>query len=420
MRYLAICQYNQRPQLRGFISMGGKPEPLAKSCHVFTATGDVEVIGYEPKEFLVKLIAGEVMEHENLHGPASLRDKTLIYPCEMFRCRIGCPCKMCRHKLTKCDDFKDHEAFHKANHTMCQFCADLERVIPHFHYKIIFETVYRSGIVPQFEDIWYVKLGSAALFLHHTWTQNPLKIDSQYHCDKCEKTFKKLCHLKRHEISVHFLKKENCPHCGLQCSRRDNLKAHIQLVHGNDDSEFPFQCDDCQETFDRKSSFERHSRNLKTNCSICAEFFCTLKQLQQHRMKSHPKYECSKCEKTFQDQAHLNRHLKVSRSNLICEVCNQEFCTTVDFRKHMKSHEQEKFECSFCQKRFSTNSIVKTHMANRIDHKCEQCDLMFCNKRNFDLHYHEVHGVKTCETCCKTYDLKNFKYHMYSEHQQLV
>ena len=360
------------------------------------------------------------MEQENLYGPASLRDKTLIYPCSLFRCRIGCPCNMCRNKLTKCEYFKDHEAFNTANHTMCEFCANLESVIHHFHYKIVYDTVYKNAVRPQFEDIWFVKLGSASLFQHRKWTQNPLKVNSDFHCDKCEKTFKKLSHLKRNEVSVHFLKKENCPHCGLQSSRRDNLEAHIKLVHGSDDCESPFQCDDCQETFDRRSSFERHARNMKTNCSICAAIFCTLKQVQQHQKISHPKHECARCEKTFQDKAHLNRHIKASRSDLICNVCNQEFCLTLDFRKHMGGHEQIKFLCSVCKKSFSSKFNLQTHIANRSKHRCEQCDQMFCNRCNFDWHYSEVHGVKTCEICCKTYDLKNYKHHMYAEHQQLA
>ena len=61
----------------------------------------------------------------------------------------------------------------------------------------------------------------------------------------------------------------------------------------------------------------------------------------------------------------------------------------------MGGHEQEKFECSFCKKRLSTNFNLQTHIANRSDHKCEQCDKMFCKKQNFNLHYSEVHDVKT-------------------------
>ena len=72
MRYLAIFKSNKRPELRGFVN----PDPDGTSCHIFKATGDVEVIGLEDKEFRVKLIAGEVMEHESLYGPASLRDKS--------------------------------------------------------------------------------------------------------------------------------------------------------------------------------------------------------------------------------------------------------------------------------------------------------------------------------------------------------
>ena len=363
-------------------------------------------------EFNVMLIAGKLVENERLYGPASLKDKTLIYPCEEFRCRVGCACKMCRNKLTHCEDFEDHEAFHRANHTQCRYCNNLESVIPNFHYKVVYEKVYYSAVRPQFERFW-VKLGCASLFSHeYGWHLNPPKKNSVYHCDKCDKTFKSVSHVKRHEISVHFSKKETCPHCGLQCSRKDNLEAHIMLVH-EIDRESPFQCDDCQETFDKKSNFECHSRYLKTNCSICSAIFCTLKQLQQHRLISHPKHECQKCERNFQDKAHLDRHIKANRPSLKCDVCNQEFCTTVDLKKHMRGHGQENYECSFCHKRLSTKFNLQTHIANRSDHKCDQCDQMFCNKQNFNMHYIEVHDVKTHEICCKTC-------HMYSVHQQLA
>ena len=44
MRYLAIF-HNKRPELRGFVSMGVNPDPVGTSCHIFEATGDVEVRG---------------------------------------------------------------------------------------------------------------------------------------------------------------------------------------------------------------------------------------------------------------------------------------------------------------------------------------------------------------------------------------
>ena len=168
---------------------------------------------YEPEPEFWKAIPVPVNRNRNSGSvPVSGR---------IIRFRSYPTCKICRNKLTNCEDFKDHEAYHKANHTMCQLCANLESVIPHFHYKIVFEIVYRSAVRPQFERIWFVKLGSASLFHHHSWTQNPLKVNSVFNCDKCEKTFKKLSHLKRHEVSVHFLKKENCPQL---------TKAHLRSV----------------------------------------------------------------------------------------------------------------------------------------------------------------------------------------------
>ena len=46
--------------------MGVKPDPLGTSFLIFKATCNLEVRGFKPNEYYVKLIAGEVMEHENL------------------------------------------------------------------------------------------------------------------------------------------------------------------------------------------------------------------------------------------------------------------------------------------------------------------------------------------------------------------
>ena len=111
------------------------------SCHEFEATDMIKVCRMmDGTEFEVKLVARELVKNDKLYGPASLRDKTLIYPCEEFKCRVRCPCAMCRKKLVYCEDFEDHETFHRANHTLCRFCENLESIIPHFDYKIEFES----------------------------------------------------------------------------------------------------------------------------------------------------------------------------------------------------------------------------------------------------------------------------------------
>jgi hypothetical protein len=417
MRYSATFIAKKRPSLNGSIhQLEGTAAMAGESCHEFEATDNIKVCRMmEGKEFEVKLVAGELVKNDKLYGPASLRDKTLIYPCDLFKCRVRCPCTMCRKKIGYCEDFEDHETFHRANHTNCRFCANLESIIPHFDYKIEFERVYYPAVRPQFER-FFLRLGSASLF-KHTYTAQPVwKKDSMFHCDKCEKTFKKMSELKRHEFSVHFGKKENCPYCGLKSSRKDNLEAHIRLVHGFKSKSL--QCEVCQETFNKKSNFQRHVSNTRTNCSICSDIFCTLKQLQQHRKECHP---CSKYGRAFQDQANLDRHVEASATSFKCEMCDKDHCTLLEFKKHKKIHEhQSDIECCHCKKMFSSKFNMKTHIANRSEHKCGKCGEMFCNGRGLMLHHSLIHDIKTCDICSKTLSQKNYKWHMYSEHQQLV
>ena len=91
---------------------------------------------------------------------ASLRNKTLIYPCEAFKCQIECPCQMCRMKLSECDDFDDHLTFHLANHTMCRYCIELERFFTSFSYTVVYKRHYPNpsawcGGQPD-EKVWAV------------------------------------------------------------------------------------------------------------------------------------------------------------------------------------------------------------------------------------------------------------------------
>ena len=89
------------------------------------------------EEFDVTLVAEELVQSKRLYGPASLRDKTLIYPCEAFKFQIGYPCQMCRMMLRGCDHFDDHLTFHLSNHTKCKYCNKVERGFPNFSYNVV-------------------------------------------------------------------------------------------------------------------------------------------------------------------------------------------------------------------------------------------------------------------------------------------
>ena len=106
MRYSARFIARKRPNLDGRIVPLGAGM-AGTCCHEFEATDDIEVCYGGGKEFVVRLVAHELVKSDKLYGPASLRDKTLIYPCEEFKCRIRCPCTMCRNKMRYGEDFED-------------------------------------------------------------------------------------------------------------------------------------------------------------------------------------------------------------------------------------------------------------------------------------------------------------------------
>ena len=181
-----------------------------------------------------------------------------------------------------------------------------------------------------------------------------------------------------------------------------------------------FECEVCNEAFHKKSHLVRHSKYLKTSCSICGNIFCTLKQLQQHNRLSHPKYARRKCGNGFQDQANLDKHQSKSTVSTKCELCEKEHCTVLELKEHMKTHAKDSFQCNLCQKKFASKFCHKRHVDKRSNQKCTECGESFCNKQDLKLHKSEIHNVKSCEMCNKVFDLKNYKYHMYSEHQIAV
>ena len=72
-----------------------------------------------PAVVIVRLVAVNYA-NENLHGPASsLHDRSIMYPCDLFKCRVGCPCRLCKAKLPYCTESK--------NNKTCGDCSDAAR-----------------------------------------------------------------------------------------------------------------------------------------------------------------------------------------------------------------------------------------------------------------------------------------------------
>ena len=325
------------------------------SCHEFSVksvkieekymlySSSVRPVSEVPSD--VVFIAGKYPE-DFLHGPASsLVSRSIMYPCNKFRCRIDCPCQLCRFKIhhcpdsishlttcTVCDfcrkDYNDHMLHHRAYHMQCKFCADLNRIFPQYTYTVLYKRNFEMD--PEEERAFIFK------HVHDDRFQQEGNI-GPFHCDNCSTSFKRKADLRRHEVSHHFELKHVCRVCGKKFSRKDTFDSHQLVVHFKEGK--TFKCEKCDDIFTKASNYQRHVKgSINTDGS----------------------------------------------SKYSCDVCQTTFCTSKKLSKHCQTHRT--FKCEYCRKEFSTKQNLELHIANREEKQCSKCAKKFCNNLDLDIH----------------------------------
>ena len=138
------------------------------------------------------------------------------------------------------------------------------------------------------------------------------------------------------------------------------------------------------EKFAKKSHLERHVK-ATSGCEVCAETFCTVRQVQEHKRTSYSSFRCLHCNKVCRDNTDLSRHLKndfKSDGSLKheCNLFEATFCNKKILSMHKKSHGKQPMNCDFCSKTFTTNWNRDVHVANRVEKPCEECSKFSCSK----------------------------------------
>ena len=243
-----------------------------------------------------------------------------------------------------------------------------------------------------------------------------------FNCDTCGKGFKKRSDKNRH-MQIHEDIKFPCKICSKSFSRKDNLAAHISVVHDKD----KIACQKCGIKFSKKSNLSRHEKTFHSRgvegeniCECCEEAFPTPRLLQIHVKKVHKRFKCFECNSRFTTKAHLKEHAK--NIPVECKECNIKFCT----KKLLGDHEKRKHGddrggnvCDLCDKSFSSKFRLKTHVQIRKICLCEICGMHLCNERDKVLHIQRYHKMRKCEYCGTTRSsLKFLNTHISIKHKR--
>ena len=412
----------------------------SSKCYNFSIISDHPC---DPK--CVQLEPFKLINQPWLYGPATdMKMKSIIYPCDRFRCLIPCPCLLCEKKnptcssqgKCSCDECKlfmhDHQSFHATFHFGCVSCEDIIRVIPNFNFFTLDKAKKEYAGVGFDHSKLKTKITQNFLLMWKEKKELFLKGedgDKDFWCSNCGILFWSYNDLRDHILKKHAVSKmfqhkyqkdyrcfrkappkttnTKCYECSSTFISVKKLHIHMESVHYGQS----FTCDECGEIFSRKDSLQRHrvashtgdNFDSKFECEECDGTFTRKENLTRHKKKVHSnndeeKFECRDCGIQFSRRDNLKRHIE---THLVCKYCGKQFVKKKSLEVHMQgAHECEVNEhnmCDICDKFFVDEDDYKRHEKGM--NVCRFCPEKFCTSRAMGAHINSKHTFFHCEFC---------------------
>ena len=212
-------------------------------------------------------------------------------------------------------------------------------------------------------------------------------------------------------------------------------KKHM-VVHSK---EVKHVCEKCGMTFAWTEVYQRHQQLHnpelkkdvnKTMCVICGRSFYNRRNLKTHEqvcdgiIKQQPSsaiiiqelddntviYECKFCAKHFSLKSYALRHTKchTDPAKTKCPTCGKVFSSKRNLKRHKVTHtiNNQPFQCSYCDARFTQNSSRKAHERRHTGERPYKC--AFCH-RGFTQSSNQRSHEKRCQTKFVEIKLNNSK-----------
>ncbi|XP_043676717.1 zinc finger protein 436-like isoform X2 [Vespula pensylvanica] len=216
----------------------------------------------------------------------------------------------------------------------------------------------------------------------------------EFKCLECELSFKKNSSLERHKIVIHWkCESYTCINCGSTFRDKKSLNKHRYTTHVNRNI---YKCDTCDTYFSRNYHLKRHKMQSGCHGDIRKTF------------------DCQVCQKVFTRKDNLREHLRThagapQRQKKPCKYCSKEFFTTQQLIIHERLHTGERpVQCDLCPKTFLSSLALKKHRRVHTGEKpfeCKYCQRKFAARETLNRHQRTHTGEKphVCQYCGKSF-----------------
>uniref|UniRef100_A0A8R1I0F3 C2H2-type domain-containing protein n=1 Tax=Caenorhabditis japonica TaxID=281687 RepID=A0A8R1I0F3_CAEJA len=175
-------------------------------------------------------------------------------------------------------------------------------------------------------------------------------------CSMCDKTFPRLSHLQRHQMTHLNVRNFACEFCDEKFVQKAHLTRHVTRKHA-DESSVPVTwmlCDRCGKLFKTAYELKRHREtvHIRARCRKCGEAVEGNSGMYKHMMKCRNESNvCSNCSASFARLADLTAHETscLKKVAFTCTPCDEYFKQRVQLDRHILSHHFEPVTCSNCE-----------------------------------------------------------------------
>uniref|UniRef100_A0A8D8WMN2 Zinc finger protein 569 n=1 Tax=Cacopsylla melanoneura TaxID=428564 RepID=A0A8D8WMN2_9HEMI len=243
----------------------------------------------------------------------------------------------------------------------------------------------------------------------------PSDIKSCIPCYTGNSMFIPKCELFQHNQTDHPAEHFICDLCKMTFVTKNNLRLHIQSVHGETCGRKPKKmrsCPYCPVTFAVKKNYKilyhQHIRDVHNltikNQNTCGNQFTRKNTLQNHMMihSTEKPFSCEDCGKSFKQNKYLNLHRRYMHDNnlegppFVCDICNKEFAKITTMYVHKKRHSPGYRE--------KMNNYIRNYMRNKAPEMCPICgDLVRCVTSHMKQHTEKFE----CNQCGKVFARKD-------------